>query len=111
MVLGGTARWARQKVMEEDGEFPARAAVGGPEQLLRPCRLQTTLWKLKLAILATSLSLLCDLEKDLVCLQIWLWGNKTGDKNSKLRSKSPGVVTRKEKLELREFSSEPRVVS
>lgn len=88
--------------MGEDGEFPARAAVGGPEQLQRPCRLQTTLWKLKLAFLATSfLSLLCDLGKVLVCLQIWLWGNKTGDKNSELRSKSPGVVTQKGKLKLK----------
>lgn len=84
--------------MEEDGEFPARPAAGGPEQLLRPCRLQTTLWKLKLAFLASSLSLLCDLGKVLVCLQIWLWGNKTGDNNYELRSKSPGVLTRKGKL-------------
>lgn len=81
---------------EEDGEFPARLAAGGPEQLLRPCGLQTTLWKLKLACLATSLSLLCDLGK--VCLQIWLWGNKAGDNNYELPSKSPGVLTRKGKL-------------
>lgn len=102
VVLGGMARWARQKGDGEDGEFPARAAVGGLEQLLRPCRLQTTLWKLKLAFLATSsLSLLCDLGKVLVCLQIWLWGNKTGDKNSELWSKSSGVVTQKGKLKLK----------
>lgn len=95
--------------MGEDEEFPARLAAGGPEQLLRPCRLQTTLWKLKLAFLATSLSLLCDLGKVLVCLQTWLWGNKTGDNNSELWSKSPGVLTRKLAVLNTQLDTQPHV--
>lgn len=46
---------------------------------------------------ALSLSLLYDLGKVRVCLQIWRWG----DKHSKFWSKNQGAVTLKGKLELK----------
>lgn len=77
---------------------PAGAAAGGSEGPLKPHRLQTTRWKRKPAFLAASfLSLLYDLGKVRVCLQIWRWG----DKHAKFWSKNQGVVTLKGKLELK----------
>lgn len=77
--LGVTGRNAQVSQAGDGGgwEVPSQAAAGGSEQLLQPRRPPTILWKLKLAFQpALSLSLLCDLEKVLVCLQTSIWGKQ-----------------------------------